>query len=108
MLRGSQNTEKRRESVFPLIFHSKLFLKREKNRAVPSLTKKCVLAVLTIYKIYLIEIILTLTHHAQRHLCTINKIIMSTSLLGFSWPEKLTAEFSEESQTLVYVDSSEP
>lgn len=83
-------------------------MKREKNRAAPLLSKKCVLAVLTIYKIYIIEIILTLTHHAKRHLCTINKIIMSTSLLGFSWPEKLTAEFSKESQTLVYVETSEP
>lgn len=83
-----------------------IYFWRETNRALPSLGQKCVLAVLTIYKIYTTEIILTLTHHTQRQVWTVN-IIMSTSLLGFSWPDKFTAEFSEESQTLVYVKSSE-
>lgn len=49
----------------------------------------------------IIEKILTLTRHAQRHIYTVNKIMMTTSPLAFSWSDKFTVEFSEESQTLV-------
>lgn len=32
---------------------------------------------------------------------TVNKIMKTTDLLAFSWSDKFTVEFSEESQTLV-------
>lgn len=51
--------------------------------------------------VHITEIILTLSHHTQRHIYTVNKIMMTTSLLAFFWSDKFTVEFSEESQTLV-------
>lgn len=48
--------------------------------------------------------ILTYTS-CTKTVCTVKKIIMSTSLQGLSWPDKFTAEFSKESQTLIYVKS---
>lgn len=107
VLRGSQNTEKWRESVFPLIFNPNLFLKRKKLELYLHLAKNVSQLCSPIYKICIIKIILTLTHHTQIQVRTVNKIIMSTSLLSFSWPDKFTAEFSEEPQTLVHVKSSE-
>lgn len=58
-------------------------------------------SVLTRIILHIIKIILAFTHHAQRHPCPVNKIIMTTVLLVFFWSDEFTVKSLEESQTFI-------